>query len=162
MKTQRGFTLLEFVIVIMILGIISAIGSAILSQGFIGYIDNKNLLDADWQARTAMERIQRDIRSIRSGTDVVTASSTQLVLVNFAGNTIAYSLSGSSLMRQTNSNTSQILADGVQSITFSYFDANGAAVSSPASVRYISVSLNIVLNGTNYTVATSAYPRNSM
>ena len=159
-KGQRGFTLVELVIVIMITGILVVIGSRILTAGYNSYLASRYLIAADAQARVALERIQRDVRAIRSPSDITTASSSQLVFVNTSGNTITYSLSGTSLKRQTNANTSQILADGIQSLTLSYFDLNGAATAILANIRYITISLNVVLNNTNFTASTSVYPRN--
>jgi prepilin-type N-terminal cleavage/methylation domain-containing protein len=157
----HGFTLLELIIVIMLIGIIAGISSKMLSQGFSGYFNTRNVLDADWQARLATERMQRDIRDVRSPVDIATAAASQLVFTNTEGNQITYSLSGTTLMRQTNTNTTQVLADGVQSLTFTYFDRTGAVTTTLANIRYIEFSLNIVLNNTNFTVSSAAYTRNS-
>jgi prepilin-type N-terminal cleavage/methylation domain-containing protein len=162
MQTQNGFTLIEFIIVIMLVSIIASVSSTLLSQGFTGYSNNKNINNADWQARTAIERMQRDLRAIRSPIAIVTATATQLVFVNYQGNTISYFLDNNSLMRQTNNNPMQVLADGVQSLTFNYLDSNGAATSTPNDICYISINLNIVLNKTKYTIATAVYPRNTL
>jgi prepilin-type N-terminal cleavage/methylation domain-containing protein len=155
-----GFTLIELVFVIAILSVVAAIGSKILSQAFLGYFDNQYLVESDAQARLALERMQRDIRDIRSPNDISTATATTLVFVNTEGNTITYSLSGTSLNRQTNSNALQVLADGVQSLSFSYFSSSGISTAVTTNIRYVTISLNITLNNTNYTVATSVYGRN--
>jgi prepilin-type N-terminal cleavage/methylation domain-containing protein len=160
LKKQIGFTLIELIIVIMILGIIAGIGSKILSQAFLGYFDNKYLVESDWQARLALERMQRDIRAIRSTADISTATATQLAFIDTNSDTITYSLSSAKLYRQTNSNTAQVLADGIQSITFSYFDKNGTTTAVAANIRYITISLNVTLNNTNYIINTSVYGRN--
>ena len=160
LKKHAGFTLIELVIVITILGIIAGIGSKILNQAFTGYLDNKNLVEADWQARLALERMQRDVRAIRSPSDITTATATQLVFVDTTGNTITYALSGTTLNRQTNSNTTQALADGIQSVTFSYYDQSGASTATLINICYVKISLNVTLNNTNFTVTTAVYGRN--
>lgn len=160
LKKHAGFTLLELIMVIMIISIISALGSRILSQGFTSYFNSKNLIAADWQARIALERMQRDIRAIRSPSDITTATASQLVFVNTSGNTIAYSLSGANLVRQSNAGAAQVLADGVTSLVFSYYDLNGVVTATLANIRYITISLNVTLNNTNFSVTTSVYPRN--
>jgi prepilin-type N-terminal cleavage/methylation domain-containing protein len=160
LKKHYGFTLIELVIVITILSIIAGFGSEIISQAFTGYFDSKYLIDADWQARVALERMQRDIREVRSPTDITTAAGSNLIFVDTSGNTITYSLSGTTLNRRTNANAVQVLADGIQSIAFTYFDRNGVITATLANIRYITISLNITLNNTNYTVTTSVYGRN--
>jgi prepilin-type N-terminal cleavage/methylation domain-containing protein len=160
LKKQSGFSLIELIIVITILGIISVMGSNILSSAFQGYLDNKNLIDSDWQARLALERMQRDIRAVRSTADMTTAAASQLVFTNTAGNTLTYALSGTNLTLKVNSNAAQVLANGVQSLGFSYYDRNGASTATLTNIRYITISLNITLNNTNYTVNTNVYTRN--
>ncbi len=160
LKKLKGFSLIELIVVIVIIGIFTAIGSQILSKAFSGYFDNKYLIEADWQARLALERMQRDIRAIRSPADITTAGASNLVFIDTSGNTITYSLSGTSLDRQTNASTVQVLADGIQSLTFSYYDENDAVTGTAANVRYITISLHVTLNNTNFTVMTSVYPRN--
>ena len=152
--TQRGFTLVEFIIVIVLMGIISAIASVTLSQGFHSFFASQNVIDADWQARYALERMSREIRIVRSLSDITTASSAQFSFNDINGNAITYNLSGTSLMRNT-----QILADGVQSVTFTYFDKTGASTAILANIRYITISLNITLNNTNFTISTSVNTR---
>jgi prepilin-type N-terminal cleavage/methylation domain-containing protein len=154
MKKQNGFTLIELAMVIVIIGIIAAMASSMISQGFEAYFTGKNVMDADWQGRLALERMARDIREIRSAGDISTMTASQLTFVDLSGNTITYQLSGTNLMRN-----SQILANGIQSMTLSYFDANGSTTASASAVRYISISLNVTQNNTNITVATAVYAR---
>ena len=155
-KTQRGFTLIELVLVIMILGIIAAISSKTLSQGFSAYLAGRYVIEADGQARLALERMAREIHVIRSPTDISTATASpgQLTFNDINGNNITYNLSGSSLMRN-----SQILADGINSLTFSFFDVNGASTATPSLIRFITIALNVTLNNTNFTITTSVFPR---
>ena len=155
---QRGFSLIELIVVIMILGIIAAISSKVISKGFTAYFNSRNIIDADWQARSALEFMTREIRAILSPLSITTASAGVLTFVDINNNTITYSLSGTSLMRNGTGN--QILADGIQSVTFTYFDNTGATTATLVNIRYITISLNVTLNNTNFTVSTSVYPRN--
>jgi prepilin-type N-terminal cleavage/methylation domain-containing protein len=159
-RQTNGFTLLELVVVIMIIGVIAGIGTKILSSGFTGFFDNKNLAEANWQALVSLERLQRDLRAIRSPADITTATATSLVFNNTSGNQITYTLSGSTLTRQTNSNSAQVLADGVGSLAFSYYDNNGQTTATLNLIRQITIALNITLDNTNYSASTAVYPRN--
>jgi prepilin-type N-terminal cleavage/methylation domain-containing protein len=156
MKKNRGFTLIELIIVIVLLGIISVIATKMLAQGFNAYLTGKNILNADWQGRLAMERMVRDIRAIRSPTaGITTATATQLAFTDTNGTDIVYQVSGSNLMRN-----SQVLADGVQSITFSYFNQNGATTGVLSAIDYITIILNITQNNTTFSLTTSVNARN--
>ncbi len=156
---HRGFTLLEMVMVIVILGIIIGMSSSLLTQGLNAFPTGENIVNANWQGQIAMERMSRDILLIRSPTDITTTASNNLAFTDMNNNTISYALSGTSLNLTENGNTS-ILADGVQSLTFNYFDKNGTSTATPALVRLITVSINITQNNASYTLTTGIYPRN--
>ncbi len=50
MKTPvKGFTLIEFVIVIVILGLIGAMVGPVIGEGLGAFFSSQNLTDADWQ-----------------------------------------------------------------------------------------------------------------
>ena len=92
MRKHAGFTLIELVMVIVILGILAAISSVILSQGFNAYFTGKNVTDASWQGVSALEHVARDLRAIRSPSDMTTATATQFVFTNISGTSITYQL----------------------------------------------------------------------
>ena len=159
LKSSQGFTLIEMIMVIVILGIIIGMSSSLLTQGLNTFSTGENIVNANWQGEIAMERMSRDILLIRSPADVTTIASNNLAFTDISNNTISYSLSGTSLNLTENGNTS-ILADGVQSLTFSYFDKNGASTATTTLVRLIRISINITQNNANYTLTTAIYPRN--
>lgn len=153
-KSTRGFTLIELIIVITLSGILMAVVTTILATGFSAYMTGKNILDADAQGRLGIERMVRDIRTISSPTSIATASSSQLVFTDFGGTSITYQLSGTTLQRNSNA-----LADGVQSLTFNYYDKDGNTTATTSLIRYIAISLNVTQGNTNYTLSTAVYPR---
>lgn len=154
-KISSGFTLIESLMVIILIGIIAVVSSQILSNGFSAYLTGQNITDADWQGRLSMERMEEDIRAVRSPSDISTATAGQLIFTDSSGTSITYQLSGSSLMRN-----SQILADGLSGLTFSYFDKNGVSTATLTAIRYISYTLNVTQKGVNFNLATTIYPRN--
>ncbi len=154
MKKQQGFTLLELVFVIALTSIIVVVASNIIAMGAQTYLAAKNTVDADWQARLSLERMARDIRAVRSVTSISTATATQLVFTDFDGTSISYSLSGTSLMRN-----SQILADGVSSLAFGYFDKNGVTTAVATLIRYVTITLNITQSNSNFSLNTAVYLR---
>ena len=150
MKKNSGFTLIELIMVLVILGIIAAVTSKILATGLSGYLVSKNLTEADWQGQLGLERMVRDLRETRSPSDITTATSTQFVFTNISGSSVTYQLTGTNLMRNT-----QILASGVNSLTFNYYDANGTITAVTSAISYIRITLNITLNSTNFTIITA-------
>ena len=78
------------------------------------------------------------MRTIRSSSDISTIQSNQFAFNDVNGNSVQYSLSGQFIMRN-----SQILSNGVQSLSFSYLDKNGSITSSASAVRYIIIGMTI-------------------
>src|SRR5689334_11495059 len=104
---NKGFSLLELIIVMVILSIIAGIGSRIVQAGFNSYYTNQNVTTANVQARLALERMTRDIHAIKDSSSITTASASQLTFTDVNGNVITYQLTGTQLMRNT-----QVLSDG--------------------------------------------------
>jgi prepilin-type N-terminal cleavage/methylation domain-containing protein len=154
LANQRGFTLIELVMVIALLAIITKIASVILSQGLGGYIAAKNITEADWQARLAMSRMTREIRMIRSANDFTLRTASELAFVDLNGTSIDYKLAGTSLMRN-----SQILADNISNLIFSYYDKNGNAASSTGATAYIQIQFTLLQTQANFNLSSVVYLR---
>lgn len=137
----RGFSLIELIIVIVLMGIISAVVGRILFQAFKNYTVSQNISDVDWNAFLAMQVFTNDVHDIRSANDISTISATSFSFVDIAGNTVTYQLTGSTLTRN-----SQTLARGLSSLAFGYRDGNYAVTATPANVRYITFAGTYVQN----------------
>ncbi len=160
MKKQQGFSLIEMIMVILVLGILTAMASLLLSQGLNAFSSSSDLLDANAQGQVAIQRMARDIRLVRSPADISTATSGQFSFTDINNNAVSYALSGSSLNVTKNGST-QTLAVGVNSLTFTYYDRNGTTPpASTAATRYIKIALVITQNNVNYSLTTSLYTRN--
>jgi len=158
MNKQSGFSLIEFVIVIVILGLLAAMSSILLSQGFGAYSNSSDMLDANSQGEFAMQRMSRDIQMIRSSTDVTVAGTNQLSFIDINNNTVSYSISGTNLICTRNGNA-ETLASGVNNLSFTYYGSDG---NTPpiSNAGYVRIALTITQNNVNYTLTTSVYPRN--
>lgn len=154
MYRQRGFTLMELVMVIAIMGIVSVVVSRIFFQSFQTFIIAQNVTNIDWQALLVMQRFENDVHHIRSSNDISTISSGTFSFVDVSGNTVTYQLSGSALLRN-----SQTLATGVQSIAFVYYDSNYAVTASTTSVRYVTLSVTYIQNNLSLSFSTMAGTR---
>lgn len=152
-RKQRGLTLIELIIVIVILGILSAIVAETLFQGFKAFNTADPLTDVSWKAFDVIETIANDVHTIRSANDITTTTGTQFVFTNQSGSTVTYNVSGSTLTRN-----SQTLATGA-TLSLTYLDQNGA-VATASAVRYVRISVTIAnSSGISSTFTTTAGTR---
>ncbi len=147
---MRSYTLVELVMVIVILGIVAAIGAPVLLETADAWSLSSRFQNfAVQSAIVTMNRMDRDIRRLKNDSSITNATLTELTFVDLDNNTIAYSRSvGNALMRNSDG-----LADNVTALTFTYYDDNGVSVSAPFSspdtnIRRIKVGFSI-LAGTN-------------
>jgi len=153
---KNGFTLIEVVVVIVILSIIAGIGSRVIQAAFNSYLVNQNITTANTAARLAFERMTRDIHNINSAASISTATSSQLSFTDIYGNTITYQLTGTQLMR-----SGQVLADGVSSLNFLYWNQSLNTASSTANICYISPTLTFSFNNNvSYSLRTTVSAMN--
>lgn len=151
----RGFTLVETVAVIVILAVIFGIGGNLLHRAFASYFAGRDIINADWRGRIALERMSRELRSVRAPDDIV-VSPTQITFVDTNGATVTYVLSGTDLQR--NGNT---LAGSISDLRFEYVESDGRTPAGSASaVYYVSVALSVQQD--NYATAyrSTLRPRN--
>ena len=156
---KSGFTLLEMLIVIIILSIVGGIGSITIYHSLRSAAKARDIVDATWQPRIVLDRMSEDIGEIRSRSDLNIGSSSQFTFTTVAGIPITYAQSGSYLMR-TYDGVIKIMADGLTSLSFTYYDANYAVTAVASAVRCIKITATINKNNTNTTLQTTSCPRN--
>lgn len=140
-KTQNavtGFTLVEVILTIVILGIIGALVGPILKSGVKSYNLIYSRKAALGQARFAMERMVDEMRLIRSTSDITTWTQSNLQFNIPNESAISYSLSGNNLLRK-----GAILADGVTLLQFSYLDSNGNQAGAVGDIRRIGIEMQV-------------------
>jgi len=162
---KRGFTLVELVIVITIVGIIAGVVGYILPAVVRGWTFKTNRNDLLSDGRLAMNRMAREIREIKDLTGVITASASQLRFLDIGDLDITYSLSGTDLNR-TEDGAANVLASSVSGLSFSYYDNGGNAVAvplvSPSStdIRRVRLNMTLTKNGENVYLQSDSTPRN--
>ena len=127
----------------------------LLQAGFNAYVTQRNLSDASWQGRLALDRFTRDLRALPIAGDISTATSSQLTFIDNNNVSVSYTLSGTALQRNA-----LTLANGINTLTFGYYNSAGATTATLANIRYVSMTLNITLNNVNTTLQTVVNLRN--
>lgn len=155
---KRGFTVVELVLVIGILGM----QALILGPPIMKAVEEYNLVGARRQtlaeARSAIDRMVKEIRLIPSAAVIVNLrSSTQFQFQYPLGTTITYALVGTTLQRN-----GVIMATGVNLLEFKYYDVNGNETFLANSLRTIQVRLTLAAPSSQGTVplTTTVFLRN--
>ncbi|MCJ7704810.1 MAG: prepilin-type N-terminal cleavage/methylation domain-containing protein [Desulfobacterales bacterium] len=151
---QRGFTLIEIIIVIVILSIVSGITIKFLIDSLKIYtmtVNQKTLFD---EGKLALERMCRDIRDARSITSV-TASSITFVRTNAT----AQDSVGESITFRWNGGTNPL--EKVKAGTGYSMASNVTAFTVTNATNEIQLQLTLQLtSGENVTLQTKVYPKN--
>jgi prepilin-type N-terminal cleavage/methylation domain-containing protein len=166
-RGARGFTLVELVLVISIMGVLAGVFVKYIDEGnrMFDQVDARRELRQD--ARAALVRMVREIRQLRSASDVLTADTVSLSFygVNDSLYTINYSgVSGESLMFQRGS-LSNVLATHVDSLAFDYYQNDGTAAvplvnPSDTDIYRVTIFLRLLKGNTAVSLKTGTHLRN--
>jgi len=142
-----GFTLIEVVTTLIIVAVLAAISATVMSRGLLSYFVGREIARDDAQGRLALERMARELRTVRSTGDLVIAVANQITITDFDRNIIVYrrNAATSQLERsQDGGTTFQPLADNVSALQITYLQNNGTiAAATPATVYYITVQVDV-------------------
>lgn len=121
---QGGFSLIELMVVVLILGLITIGLVTFFSGGMRSWISGQNQLQAQREARQAMDRMVREIREGNSyvlgvGNDSITIS----YPTSFFKDPVTYKLSGDEIEREVNS-VSNFLIKNVKKFFLDDIDAS--------------------------------------
>ena len=160
LQLQRGFTLIEVIVVIVILSIVSAITINFLINSLKIYtmtVNQKTLFD---EGKLALERMCRDIRDGRSITSPASGGSGSLITFirnnataqDVAAESITFQLTGSTLEKiKSSPSATSAMAANVSTFT----------VTRGATNDEITIVLTLSLSsGENVTLQTKVYPKN--
>ena len=160
---SKGFTLIEIVITIVLIGILSGVAAMIIMQGVRAYSDEQSRSVVHYQARLAVERIAREARLIRScadinGRPVINPSST-LSFTDINGNAVIFSVAGGNLSRG-----GDILAMGVNAQPFNFLNRSGALITdcgaAPNDIWFVEIDVTSIQGTESLQIRTRVHPMN--
>lgn len=156
MKRIKGFTLVEVVIVMVLLGIVANMVAPLIFQGAQGTNEAETLDELDWKAREGLERLSRELRSVNPKLISGLSGSSNLTFTNNAGQSVALAYSGSTVTR----NGTALMTD-VSAFAFSYYTGAGTVTGAGPNVRLIQFAATFTLDGhtsPNYVTAVGLTP----
>src|SRR3990170_1632234 len=155
MNKNKGFTLIEMIMVITLLGIVAAIIAIPFLQGVKGWFDATTREGITQSGRIGIERMTREIRNTaRTAANapcISAATSTSFSFSDSTGNLVAcnsitFSQAGAGVPYTIQRNTVD-LADNIQLLTFTYYDASNTPGASAANTRRISIEIESTKGG---------------
>jgi prepilin-type N-terminal cleavage/methylation domain-containing protein len=152
-KNQKGFSLLEMMVVVVILGLIVLGLVTFFTGGTKSWVAGQSQLTAQRNARQAMDRM---VREIREGKNITSGSETSItVYIPSLGGNAAYSVKFE-LLDTTIQRDSNPLIDNVLKISgedvFEYYDSSGIKYDPPNSttlpkISKIHINLKVDVDG---------------
>lgn len=167
-RNSKGFTIIELVITMVLIGIVAYIAADAMSTGFKAFFVTDNRKEALDQARLAMERMTREIRNTRGSSDISTADATTFTFTDISGTTITFTLNAGNINRT--SGTTNTLATGISNSTlpsgiFSYTLTTGAVTQTPTPaerllIKRIKIDFKATTNNENVALQSEVWLRN--
>jgi len=178
MREQSGFTLIEIMVTLVIVGILATVAGTALVAGINGYMSAKENDAMAQKSQLAMARLSRELTEFVTIPSPVGSNATanSILIERLSGDVtrrVAIGLDGQTVKINEDSEGTtpdftqgDVLIDGVSSLAFTYY--RGANVWAPGSdnLRLLSgIKIDLALNrpdvGTTVAFSTTVHPRNN-
>lgn len=154
-QNQKGFTMVELIIVIALVGCIAMTASLLIGQAARTYQKEDNYSMALNQGRLALERMTREIRMINNPSAISTCTATNLVFTDVQGASINYNFAGTTLTDGGNT-----LADNLSSFSIIYSNSAGTVITTPCSAIWnMTLNLTPAQGGETLPLQITVHPR---
>lgn len=158
MEKQKGFTLIELMVVVALLGILGYGIVKFFTNTFRTWWQTSQQIDAQQKARAAMDEMTRFIRQARPVSALVVSeqagedSDTMITFTHIDGRQFQYYKSGDSLIRVVDGTTTDVIPEDLASIYF--------IVDSTSSPTQLDIStLTVQTPGTGGEQGSITFPR---
>ena len=160
-RRSSGFTLVEAILVISVIGILALATAVVIGPVLDTWALDTPLNEATDSTTFTLNRMLNEIAQIKDNTSVLTAEAGRFRFTDVTDTAIDYQISGGNLVRNAD-----ILARGVQTLTFTYYDVNGAALAVPAvspavtDLWRVQIRVTVQKDGRSVTLDSQVHPRN--
>lgn len=144
-KKKMGFTLIEIIATLFLLGILAIFGTKILKTAISGYVQTRGADGLVQQAQMALQRMTIEFSYIKAAGTTGTGTSLNYNGGNIIGQHLI-SVSGSNLYYSQNG-TNYVLADGLapNGLQFTYYTTYNSAASSSFSNATTLIGINLTM-----------------
>jgi prepilin-type N-terminal cleavage/methylation domain-containing protein len=163
MRNEHGVTLIEMILSIVLIGIIGAVAANAFLYSTESVLTANNVREGVQVDRLAMDRMVREMRNVAANTQVLTANANTFRYVDVDGNTISFTLAGTTLNRV--SATTNPLATNVSGLTFSYLDKSNGNILTPSvaplatDIWWVQIVLTVGTGPQAVTLQSRVHPR---
>jgi prepilin-type N-terminal cleavage/methylation domain-containing protein len=150
MRSERGFTLAELLVVMAILGFMMGALFTLQRQGQLAYMTGSARVEVQQNARLALDMISSEVRSAQAVIDAATCTGVDASAITITDqngvNSIRYRLTGTDLERGTIAAPGAPVAfttliGGVTLLRIWCYDATNAATTAGPSVRAVKIQI---------------------
>lgn len=149
MKSLRGFTLVELIIVIVITALLASVAVIFMREGLESYNNGKPIIPIAGKTNIAVDNLLRELEGAES---ISAFASNTLTFVNQQGQSIIIALSGTNLMRTVNGSSAQILCNNISALSFAGYDSIFSATAIAMTIRFVTVSITVTETANNTTI----------
>lgn len=149
-KKRFGFTLIEMVLVITIIGILTAAVTPIAVSWVGAYNATLNTAVTLDKLRYASERMARELREVKSTSSgyqfSIMGASSLAFTQGTTGRTVTIAKNGNNITLSYSDvvGVTPVLSDQVSSLAFRYLQQDGTIATDQSSVRYVEISLSLL------------------
>lgn len=160
---QRGFTLVEMVLVLLVVGLLGITLGVMLSTGVRAFNEGRQVVDTLSSLRLATERVTRELRTVRRNPaipgdfDFIAKTGTNVQFRRLENDgttvtTVTIDVSGNNLRLAYNQPAgTYTLSNQLGSLALSYLRADGTTTTSNTDVAFVDIELVFVdSNGNSY------------
>jgi MSHA biogenesis protein MshO len=154
MRRVEGFSLLELIMVIVILGILAAFVGPVLFNAIRAYDQAQKGVQTQAKMRYAIERMSRELREIRRQTtdaallDITSMTATSLAFFKTDSTPVVIAVAGNQV-NLAYSTVSAMRTDQLGSFSLEYFQPDGVtAAATASSLSFVQISMTLS-EGTN-------------
>lgn len=164
---RKGFTLIEMVLGMVLIAIIALVVANALSTGITGFFVVDYRKEALDQARVAMDRMAKEMRNVRSSSDIGTANSSEFCFVNTEGTRIDFRYETPYIRRLEaggacpgGAGTGDILSTSITNFKFKNPDGTDLDAATLATTKRIMITITSTAGTESVELQTEVWPRN--